>query len=445
MGKVTILFKKFLQGLLEMLAIFPILFLFGIYLKYDMSIGLFFLFIYLLYIAGAVLRGIFNIKKRLVELLIGLGIIFLITYTHGLTQFKSIIFSILGIVSYFRGIFSMESEWEDIFPRHMWWISLIGYMLAGVFYSRINYMKEYMSYILVFGFIQVIVSLFMLNFRQLSDATLIKDKKPKIPSSIKMQNAALLILTFLIIAIITSFNTIKETAKTGIKSLFTWIIAMLDKLSSLLLSEDMAEELPREIQEFPMEGTPNPRHPIVEKILYILGIVITIIGIIVLLYGLYKGIKKLMGIISKWIKGFFIERELYEENYGYIDEKESLIDMEKIKEKYMEKIKSFIDNIMDREPKWEDLETNADKIRYIYRGIVFKYIKSGYRYKAYMTPNEIGEDIEKWCRDEEKDISVKQIISLYNKARYGDGRDIDDKEMEQIYKNIIDKDGTFVL
>ncbi|HHW69945.1 MAG TPA: hypothetical protein GX392_01160, partial [Clostridiales bacterium] len=185
MGKVTTLFKKFLQGLLEMLAIFPILFLFGIYLKYDMSIVLFFLYVYLLYIAGAVLRGIFNIKKRLVELLIGLGIIFLITYTHGLTQFKSIIFSILGIVSYFRGIFSMESEWEDIFPRHMWWISLIGYMLAGVFYSRINYMKEYMSYILVFGFIQVIVSLFMLNFRQLSDATLIKDKKPKIPSSIK--------------------------------------------------------------------------------------------------------------------------------------------------------------------------------------------------------------------------------------------------------------------
>ena len=28
---------------------------------------------------------------------------------------------------------------------------------------------------------------------------------------------------------------------------------------------------------------------------------------------------------------------------------------------------------------------------------MFKYIKSGYRYKAYLAPNEIG-DIEKWQR-----------------------------------------------
>ena len=410
-----------------------------------MNIGLYFLYIYLLCIVGIVVRAVLNIKNRWQEVLIGIGICLLIAYFHELRWFKGALFLILGIVSFFRGIFFTESNWENIFPRSMWWITLIFYMTAGFLYSRVTVIKGYLPYVVGFGFAHVVVSLFMLNFKQLGDATLIKDKKPLVPLPMKRQNIVLLIITLLIIVVIASFNTIKEFIKKGVQQLFKFILTILVKLSSLLQTGEMADEPPGEIAQFPVEDVAKAQHPIVEKILYVLGIVLTIIGIILLLRVIYMGLKKLIGIISKWIRGFFTERELHEESYGYVDEKESLIDMKKIREKYKEKFGAFIDRMMEREPKWEDLETNAERIRYIYRGIVFKYLRAGYRYKNHMTPIEMGQDIEKWYKNEEENISLAELISLYNRARYGDGENIENKEVEEICKNVIDKDGVFML
>ena len=62
-----------------------------------------------------------------------------------------------------------------------------------------------------------------------------------------------------------------------------------------------------------------------------------------------------------------------------------------------------------------------------------------------MTPIEMGQDIEKWYKNEEENISLAELISLYNRARYGDGENIENKEVEEICKNVIDKDGVFML
>lgn len=436
MGKMKLAFKRSIQGLLEFLVFFPILLGAAIYIGPHIKMEMFFLYLYLLCLGGTFVRGVFGIKNRWLELLFGMGFLFVLSYISKLSGLKAIVFFIVGIVWYSRGILYMEADWEEIFPRQMWWIALVIYMLGVFVYSRVLIVTDYLPYIIGCGFVQVIISLYVLNTRQLGDATLVRDKKPIVSSSIRRQNNILLIITILIILIIASFNTIKDFIKLTIKQLFTCIVNILMKIASLSDTEGMTDKSSGGTPELPFTDEVVPPNPIVELILRILGIILTTVGIIVLLYIIYKGIKKLVSIISLWIKNLLREEELYEDSYGYIDEKERLIDIKKVKEDYTDRLKSWLEKIMAREQEWKALKTNREKVRYIYKSIMFKYLQGGYGYKGYMTPIEIEEDIRAW-NDGTEDKVLKQVIPVYNRARYGCER-IDDNEVDRLYKLHID-------
>lgn len=432
MSKAKAVLMRTLQCLFELLVFLPILLGIAIYIYPQLEIGIYFLLLFLLCMSGIVIRGVFDIRSRWIELPIGIGLIFSIIYIHEITKLKAIVFFILAIVVYFRGIFSMEADWERIFPRQMWWIALIIYMLSGFIYSRVVILKDYLPYIMICGFIQVIISLIVLNHRQLGDATLMRDRKPLVPSSIKRQNWLLIFITVGIITIIASFNKIKEFFKKTFKLVTRWIIQLIMAIYSIFEGEPIPESAQEGPSDFPFQGEMAPKNPILELILDIIGIVLAIIGMVIVIYLMYRGIKKLVSIISAWLRELFHERDLYEESYGYIDEKESLIDIKEIKDRYAEKVKTWIQTMWERQPKWKDLNTNPERIRYIYTLTMLKYLKEGYRYKEHMTPTEIGTDVEEWLKGDEGHL-LGRIVPIYNRARYGHG-DIHDIEVEEIYR-----------
>lgn len=431
MNKTKRLLRTSFQCLFEMLVFFPLLLAIAIYIHPQLDIRVYFLYLFLLCQAGTFLRSIFDIRSRWLQLLIGMVLICIILYTHKFTLLYGAIFSITVLIAYFRGVTYMEADWEGIFPRQMWWIALIFYILAGFFYSRVITLKAYLPYIVVCGFLQVLISLTILNYRQLGDATLVRDKKPVIPSAIRRQNRILLLINIGIITIIASFNKIKEFSKVAFKQIIRWIVKIIEAIHSLIETDSIQEGAPQGMPNFPFQDDIAPKHPILELIFNIIAIILVVIGAAIVINLIYKGIKKLISIISEWLKGIFEERDLHEESYGYIDEKESLIDIKEIRDRYAEKVRDWIEKMLEREPKWRDLKSNTEKIRYIYRMSILKYLKKGYTYKSYMTPTEVERDIEKWQGEQENEI-LEEIVPAYNRARYGQAH-IEDVEVEILY------------
>ena len=362
-------------------------------------------------------------------------IIFLsiIIYFQGMTPIYAAGFFILGIISYFRGVRYMEASWESMFPKQIWWIVLMFYLVGFFFYSRVIMLKEYLSYVIVAGFLQVLISLIILNFRQLGDATLTRDKKPFIPTSIKRHNWLLIFFNLLIITFIAAFNNIKEFTIKAFKKIAIWILIIIDAIHSLMdRGESGGGPMQGGMEDFPFADDTPPPNPILDLIFNIFAGILVTIGLIFLIYFLYKGIRKLIAKIAKWFKEILKERELYEESYGYIDEKENLIDLNEMRDRYAKRVRSWIESILERQPRWRDLKSNRERVRYLYKMTILKNLKRGYSYRAYMTPKEIEKDIMNW-QNEEKEHILNYIIPVYNRARYGKGP-IDDSETERLYK-----------
>ncbi len=74
--------------------------------------------------------------------------------------------------------------------------------------------------------------------------------------------------------------------------------------------------------------------------------------------------------------------------------------------------------------KWKDLETNAEKIRFLYIKYVIKLIKTGYKYRPVTTV----EDLKKAFS---ADADQEKLCNLYTGARYSGGSyEISDEDVE---------------
>lgn len=102
--------------------------------------------------------------------------------------------------------------------------------------------------------------------------------------------------------------------------------------------------------------------------------------------------------------------------------------MKELRKNYTSQLKQWISDIFAREPEWEDLENNTEKIQFLYRRFILGCMMSGYQLKKYLTPNETALDLSQW--NQEKTQSSNELISAYNQARYGDNEISNDTVQE---------------
>jgi hypothetical protein len=86
---------------------------------------------------------------------------------------------------------------------------------------------------------------------------------------------------------------------------------------------------------------------------------------------------------------------------------------------YVDLLRRWIDELLAREPRWEQLGSPAEKVRYLYRRRLLVSMRRGYEYKPQLTPRETEHDLLKWRKS--VDVSCGEIVPLYEQARYGDG------------------------
>jgi hypothetical protein len=78
---------------------------------------------------------------------------------------------------------------------------------------------------------------------------------------------------------------------------------------------------------------------------------------------------------------------------------------------------------------WSELETNAERVRYLYRYWLHEQNRQGYEAKSHLSPRETAEDIR--ARSGSRSANdAASLISLYELARYGE-RDPSDEAVEK--------------
>lgn len=84
---------------------------------------------------------------------------------------------------------------------------------------------------------------------------------------------------------------------------------------------------------------------------------------------------------------------------------------------------------LPKPPKWRRLRNNRERIRYIYRETVRKYLHRGADIRISMTPDETGRVLEE-RKDDTEPLFSAGLFEIYDRARYG-GEDtvIDDGQV----------------
>jgi len=106
------------------------------------------------------------------------------------------------------------------------------------------------------------------------------------------------------------------------------------------------------------------------------------------------------------------------------DEKDIVID----------RAQGFFDKLMNmrNRPKWKDMQTNAQKVRFIYQKFLVKISKKGYKLMASDTHNDVRIQAVKFSKRTEKEL--EPLFVSYENARYTRVPDIDDKTVDEIKK-----------
>lgn len=428
--KIKWILKKWGQSIVELLAFFPGLLIIGIYAIPFHLIWIWLGIIPIYYFAGLLAGGFLKRNKRITYILFGMIVSGVGVYFLFQMNFYTILPWISGAVAFVRGIQLRGTRWEDIFPPAGLWVGFAAYFIGYFLFSRIETLKPFSPAISWAGVIYMVLVLFIINFTQLKTASLPGDKEPVLPHVIKKYNRLLITIVLLIIAAISFFNSLKE----GVG----WIISRIGYLIRrffIFLAELFApvDQGPPNLEGGGMERLfpPIKEKPpsIFEHIIEIIGIVLAIVAGLILLgllgFALYRLFKK----VTVWLSRFYQLGKDMEDYGGYVDEKESLIDFKKMRKDYAQRFRQWMSDLMEREPKWDELKTNKERIRYIYRHFLLRCMASGYSFKEYLTPAETGKELSGWQPEKAEDM--EKLVDVYEDVRYGD-KEIKDAQVEKL-------------
>ena len=428
---------KWLQGIFEILAFFPVLFTIGI-LLIPQEVWIWVASLLLLYLIGLILGRFLLKKARYAQIGAGLLISLLAAWLASDNIFAMGLIFAFGLMVLDRGIRLRGRKWSHNFPVMALWIGLLVYLVGGSIYSLAPALKVYFPYIAWPGLVYMLVTLFVINSQQLLSASLpVEDRPPLISSAILKNNRALVLITMAVIMGISFFHKLREGVIWLVKGMLRSIVAFMVFLTNFFYQPlDGGEQAPGQggMELLPQGPTKGPSWIFI--ILEVLAVIASVIFLIILLWYGLKTIYKLLKKLYRYLRDILKEKMVFQEGVGFIDEKESLMDIADIGKAYIDRFQKWVGGLLERGPKWKELENNQHRIRFLYRNLLLKSMKAGYTYKDYLTPKETGRDIMKWSRDKAGEID--DLTENYEKVRYGQA-DIEDQKVQELASRFLHK------
>ena len=430
-------FLKSIQGVLEITLFFPIFLSVGIMIVPTQRIWMWLVSLPLYYLVGILIRSVGKRKRRIMQsLLVMILVMLLITpfiAPHVLWQ-QAIYFCILFIAGWLmlcRGLALADNEWRTIFGTGPIYIGLIIHGVALFLFWRIPLLESYVPILVYSNIAAFIIALIRLNRLHLQDAVLSTDKKPVVPLGVLKFNSLLLGGVILFMMVLASWKQFIDAIRWIVGSIFVMIFRAMNWLMNLLIFETPGEQpMEEQAPDFipPLNSEEYQANPFWEMVIQIVGYMILIGIVIALLYLIFRVVYK----IGRWLWEYFLniiqtKSDALQEG-TYVDEKEMLLDWEKTRKKYAQKLKDWLTKREACEKNWEELQSNAERIRYLYRKWIRQCISKGYAYKNHLTPTQIQQDIQSWSG--EGDAKKEELIKTYQDTRYGK-RNVEDDTVKR--------------
>lgn len=433
------IFNRGILASMELLSFFPIILVIYISTAQRMGIYHFLLTLGAMYFFGIVLGRISQNINRNIILLLGLAFSLFSGYWLHSQTFLWIVHSILFAILYVRGFKLSETNDPEWFPLQIFFVSYLIHFALIFYFSRVYELHQFLPLLSQSAFLTVIVSLVFMNFKQLIYASLSNTKEYSPPTSMVKTNFVMVILILLFIFAITFIRDIRETL-TGLWSfLINTLLMILSFINSLFAAEDaLPSAVPQEniltpnVAEAGAEA--NPFWLLIIEIISTIALVLLGIAIVFLLTG---ALYRLLKLIYKTLLSFSQNESVDQkgEDFGYEDQKETLFDLNKIKDAYLQKIKDIMDNLFKNETKWDSLTNNLEKIRFLYKYAIIRAVAQGYLFKPYLTPKESAKDLLNSKKT--MPLNLAELADVYSSVKYGE-KNVADAKVEDLRKKILE-------
>lgn len=436
-GTLKSIMTKWLQGLLELITFFPILLTVGI-LLIPKEIWIWMVDLSAIYLIGLILGGYLLKKPRYIHFFVGILINSLSAFLLFGNLYAMILFFLSGMVIFDRGVRFRGTKWGDMFPNMALWIGLTLYLLGGSIYSLTPALKPYFKLLAWTGFVYTIIVLFVINTEQLKTASQPVDGTvPIFSSTVLRNNRILILLSIALVMFISYFNDLKDGCVWLARKVGQGFLAIILFLPNLLGTPGpgmggLPGQGPMEIIPDIEATEPSMFAVVLEKALMFLAAAAFLVLLWFALRVVFRLLKKAYRRLLEFLKGFV----LFQESGGFIDEKERLIGLKDIGRDYRNKFQDWLKGILEKEPKWDELQNNHQRIRFLYRNLLLRCLSGGYTHKNYLTPRETAADILDW--DENESPEIADLSQAYDETRYGEKK-IEDSRVRGLAEKFLRK------
>jgi hypothetical protein len=427
--------RLWFAGIIELLMLMPLLLLFDAFLVPEKIKTLWFAGLPFLLLIGVAARFRLNALWKQWMAAAFIGAIF--AFFAAWPEWRAAAVFALGFFASLQGM-TVSSR---IGNTQLYWIGIAGYFIGSILFSYVSALQASLSVLTWTGILCLAVALFSSNGTHLRYAALADERRQSVPGALRRHNRVFVGILFLAAVILTAGfgNFIGRLLWNAVRFVL-----------GLLFRQPQPE---RESLEAPAESPPlQPMFPPESHESGLLGKILDLIfyavsGLIlaaIMGYGIYWFYKHGGGLFRKWIDRLLEvlrRRSRNEEGMGYTDQESVVFEWEAVGRKLHE---SWVGRLVfgRRGERWEDMRTNSDRVRFLYRGWLRSKVDKGYRAQRHLTPLETAKDIERWAQEEGrlqpsspggKDFSGA-LIRLYYKARYS-GEDVADEELKKILPN----------
>ncbi|WP_240421735.1 hypothetical protein [Paenibacillus periandrae] len=419
-----------LRGSTELLMVIPLLMVTGVYLfPENAGLWLWLMTLPVCYAVGFAVNQLLNIGKMFAMLAMVICLGAIAAYSVSGSTYAFFITLPIAAVCMYRGARMVTVPWSMMFPVTLYAVGLVIYFISSVVLQFVPSFEPYSSIVTGFGLLALAITFLMTNQTMMKQETLSGSKEPVLAAGILLQNRVLIVLVLVIVVLIVFIRKLQA----ALLWLRDQIIAWLQQLFS---QSNEPPPVNNEVAPPPsmnLGETPPPAAWLqwLEKALMIMVGAALIVGVLVLLYVAAKKLPPLIKRIVQWLMLRFGQRGMHQQDTGYEDDVESLMDWKSLNNSLTGNIKRWLQGQLHPKGKWAAMD-NRERARYLYREWLLKHTKEGYKLQKHLTPEEISHDIQRWGK-RQSSISTGPIVGVYEQARYSD-KALQDADIEAMKK-----------
>lgn len=298
--------------------------------------------------------------------------------------------ALLAPFIFYRGKQHAQNDWNVILPTYAPYIVMALNFVVMALVNYLNLFSRFMPVMAVAGPLSLVTSFYAMNYinrRNLADDQRTREgAATAISHSLAQQNNILLVILLAVGALLSCMPWLLTAGRYLLKAA-SFIIGLL---VNLLLS--LVPPLSENGGGAPEGETPllasTEVSPFWESFSKILANIVFVIIIVVFVFLVILAIRKGVKLLSAVFRHMLQQKGLLSDGDDtFEDTRETIVNLRDLPRKYLDSLKKKLSELR-RGKRWNELTTESERVRYLYRHSLKRAAKSGYQHKASYTPHE---------------------------------------------------------